>query len=518
MRKARLISAWACTAALCAGCSSTSQRVSYTGWWNDQWSPEPVAVTVRFVAPPEGGEFAYQNNTSSADARLVRNSEGSLVGGGFAGTTGIDGPQSNGHVVLWGGDYYGEEVTHRPARLAAGPYMFGWFDPDSGSAYQGWMAVNNGGDDVLSTLNEWKQSVQEQQEWLGYEYKLDGKFECRDHRHFNQYTREIKNLRNLETKIQQTIAWEAQWRKQRQWEWNQVLSGAEVLLMPGQSNFFTPTTKPTFQEEELSTLREGEAVTKIVLVGNFERSFEKLNRVLDLQEDLYRTRAIFAEEAQRLENRRNWYRVTDHLYHHDKAFVENEKRFQEARGMLAKIDRQLEDYRRHCHALLFVTGLFAPDETFDAFQRQQSALERERIVLNEQKRQLDWRYDQCSPISNKRLWIERQRQNVLAEIDKIDGQIEKIDETRVAVNRLRENTDVIHRHGPAQVLAASFIGEDIPAMFVSAIERESLLTVRLQSADDMYTPTRNITKVRSTIIEEDFWRGPSFDPNQPCED
>jgi len=511
MRKARFVPAFVCMAALCAGCSTT-QRVFHS----HHPSPEPVALTVRFVPPPEDGQFA-SGDFDSPDARLVREGTGSLVGSGFAPTT--QDPPTPCHVVLWGGPFYGEEVTYRPTRLTAGPYMFGMFDPDRGSAFQGWLAVNNGGDDVLSALNQWRDTVREQQDWLGYEYKTSGKFKCTNHNHFAQFTQEIKSLRNLEAKIQQTIAAEFNYRRQTQWEWNQVLSDAEVLLMPGQVNFFSPSTKPAFSEEEISNLRDGQALTKVVLVGNFERSFEKLNRILDLQDELYRNRSIFTEEAQRLENRRHYLRLTSHLYqYNDKCFVENEQRFQQARGMIAKIDRQLEDYRRQCHALLFVTGLFAPDETFDAFDRQKAALARERVVLNEQKRQLDWQYNQASENSHRRIFVERQRQNVVAEIDKIDNQLGKIDETRVAVNKLRENTDVIHRHGPAQVLAATFVGEEIPALFVNAVERESLMTVRLESADSMFAPGSSITKVRSTFIEEDFWGGPTFDPNAPCDD
>jgi hypothetical protein len=54
--------------------------------------------------------------------------------------------------------------------------------------------------------------------------------------------------------------------------------------------------------------------------------------------------------------------------------------------------------------------------------------------------------------------------------------------------------------------AATIIGNQIPAMFASAVEEQSLLTVRLQSADELFTPPTSITKVRSKIFDDEvFW-------------
>lgn len=519
MRMAKFVPAVVCVAVMCVGCSTRPR----THFAQRQWqTPEPVAVTVRFVAPPEAGAFA-STDFASGESRLVRGGKGTMVGGGFT----ADSPDvpAPAHVVIWGGPYNGQEVTYRPARLTSGPYTFGMFDPNAGAAYQGWLDVNDGGNDIVGVLNEWRETVREQQQWLGFEYQLRGKFESKDPRWFNRFTREIDNLRSLETKIQNAVAAELNFQRSRRTQWNEILSNSEVLLMPGQGGFFAPSTKPAFNEEEIAELQNGEALTKVILVGNFEQSHEKLNRTLDLQEDLYRSRSVLEEEAQRLQNRANWYRLTDHLYrfdgrlwdNNDKWFVENQRRLQQVRGLIAKVDRQIDDYRRYCHALLFVTGLFAPDETFDAFEQQKAALARQRIVLNERKRQLDRKFQNASESSNRRVFLERQRQNVLAEIDNIDYQMGQIQDTQLAVNNLRQNTDVIHRHGPARVLAATFVSDDVPALFVNAVERESLMTVRVQAADDMFVPGRSITKVRSTSFDSGVWNGPSF-VEEPCKD
>jgi hypothetical protein len=499
---------------LCVGCSAIHQRFTAK-----PWTPEPVAVTVRFVTPPQEYQFAW-DNYGSPDARLVRDGEGAVVNNslGVDSIENYNNSATPAHVVLWGGGFRGSDVTYYPTPLTAGPYMFGMFDPNNGAAYQGWIGVNNGGDDVLSALNEWRNTVREQQQWLAFEYKMEGKFESGNQKWFDQYRQELNGLRNLEKKIQGTIVAEMKYQQQQRVEWNEILADAQILLMPGQGGFFSPSTKPAFNDEDLADVQDGTAVTKVVLVGNFERSMEKLNWVLDLQDEMWGMRHVFEQEAQRLENRRHWYQLTDHIYHHSNRFVKNEAQLQDVRTLLAKIDRQIDDYRRYCHALLFTTGLFAPDETFEAFDRQESSLRRDRVVWQEWKNQLDGQFNELRPDSQRRVHIERQRQNVIAQMEKIDYQIEQIDETRVAVGTLRENTEVIHRHGPAQVLAATMMGSQIPALFANAVEQQSLMTVRLQAADELFTPPTNVTKVRSTYFDNETFWGPNRESPFPCED
>jgi hypothetical protein len=497
-----------------AGCSTIHQKFTAK-----PWTPEPVAVTVRFVTPPQEHQFAW-DNFGSPDGRLVRDGEGAVVNDGLNLDSFENFNESNtpAHVVLWGGNFRGSDVTYYPTPLTAGPYMFGMFDPNNGAAYQGWIGVNNGGDDVLSALNEWRTTVREQQSWLAFAYKMEGKFESGNPKWFDQYHKDLKSLRNLEKKVQGAIIGEMQWQKQQRQEWNEVLTDAQILLMPGQGGFFSPSTKPAFTEEDLADIEDGTAVTKVVLLGNFERSMEKLNWVMDLQDEMWGMRNVFQQESQRLENRRHWLQLTDHLYHHGDKFVRNEAQLQECRALIAKIDRQIDDYRRYCHALLFTTGLFAPDETFDAFDRQEAALRRDRVVWQEWQNQLNSQFNELRPDSPRRVYLERQRQDVIAQIEKLDYQIEQIDETRLAVSTLRENTEVIHRHGPAQVLAATLMGNQIPAMFANAVEQESLMTIRLQAADELFTPPSNVTKVRSTYFENETFWGPNRESPFPCED
>ncbi|MDO8629503.1 MAG: hypothetical protein Q7R41_03330, partial [Phycisphaerales bacterium] len=261
-------------AALSTGCGATHHAYAPGSFPGERTQAK---VTVRFVAPQEDTRVAEWNSQRSANlvsdqAPCNRNS------GGFS-TEGAEGNARPQHVVLWGGPFEGEDVSQGAAELTSGSYMFGFFDPDRGAAYQGWIAVNNGGDDVLSALNQWRDSVHEQEEWLAYESKLNGKFTSRNSEDFVDFTKQLKSLRRLEGRINAAIRTEAHDRDRMNRERNELFGEAQVLLMPGPSSFMQPTTQPAFQESELSAAQGGHAVTKVILAGDFRRSMEKLDRV-----------------------------------------------------------------------------------------------------------------------------------------------------------------------------------------------------------------------------------------------
>jgi len=475
-----------------AGCATTHSHSSCPH------GKDAVKVTVRFVAPPDQASFASAASSESGARLVSEKPAGGFEAGGSSSGASDPGLQ---HVVLWGGPFGGENVTHNPTPLTPGSYMFGMFAPDQGAAYQGWISVDNGGDDVLSVLTEWRDTVREQKEWLGFENRMEGKFASRNAADFKQYEKDLSNLNCLEHRINMAIRaelWDQSIKKEQQ---GQFMHDAEVLLMPGQGGFLQPFTRPAFTAGELESVRSGEAMTKVLLVADYDKTMERLGRVVDLREDLSRTRCVFAEEVRRLDNRRRYYRLTDHLYHHDKKFVENEKRLQEARGMIDKIDQQIAEHRRQCHALMYVAGLFSPGQNFDLFEDEARALQHDRVVLAEEKRQIDLRFDQSAATGNHRVALERDRQNVLAAIESIDAQIAQIGEARIALGKLRDNSEVIHRKGPACILATSLVDNSVPMPLASAIERESMMTVRLQAADSMDMPSASsVTERTSTRV------------------
>lgn len=442
-------------------------------------------VSVRFVVPAGDMQYA-QSQSFATQGRLV----GDTTSGGFESyqqwtTTGETNPQ---HVVLWGGNFNGHDVTYTAAPLTPGAYMFGLFDQNRGTIYQGWIGVNNGGDDVLSTLTQWRDTVREQQSWLGFEYQIEGKFASRKSSDFRQYSRQLKSLERLERRINSAIADEMRDRARQQQQHNEIFGQAEVLLIPGQADYFHPCTQPTFTDGELNNIRNGKPLTKVVMVADYGNTMAKLMRVQSLRDEFIRCRMVLAEECKRLENRHHFLTVTDHLYNHGRKFVENERALQKARGAIAKFDHQIGEQRRHVHALMFVAGLFDPDQTNDAFQQEVRTLRRERMVLQEQQKQIELRFNQTNEANFRRVNLERERQQTIASIENLDSQIERIGEARMALAKLHETTGVIHRNGPAKVLVTSLFDDGIPAYLANAIESESLMTVRLETADGKFTP------------------------------
>lgn len=496
MNRIRIIAAAAGVFMLSAGCGPKHQACN-------PWSHpgEQGKLTVRFVAPADDASFAEfaQARSTALVSHNPATSEANY------GTMDADGGPS-GHALLWGGPYDGADVSRTPADLPAGKYMFGLFDPDQGAAYQGWMAVNNGGDDVLSALTQWRDEVHQQEEWLAFENKISGKFASRDADDFARFSKQLKSLRRLEGQINASILAERRDQQRMAQARYEALGDAQLLVMPGPSGFMVPTTNPAFGEGDLSVVRNGRPMTKVILAGDFRRSMEKLDRVTEMQDELNRCRTVFAEEANRLQNRRNYYRVTSHLFNHDGCFMNNERRMQHVRGMIAQLDRQMTENRRRGHALMFVAGLFAPEEAEAAFDREQASLRRERAVLAEQQRQIDMQYNDCNGWSEKRVALERQRQDLAADMERIDAQFKQVEQARVASAKIRETTGVIHRQGPTAVLAASVMDNQLPARLADAIERESMMTIRLQAADGMNGRPESVTNnawgttTRSTTI------------------
>ena len=488
MRQSRLLWILAAVPVLCASCATTGMCPTT--------DPGGATVWVRFVTPPAPSTYADSatfesqptlgsgieppgRETVYEEQRIETKSYGS----------------NPHHVVLWGGPFEGTAVDYASASLEPGQYMFGVFDQDQGTAYQGWIHVNNPGNDIINVLTDWRNTVHDQEQWLGYENKVSGNFSSRDPEYFENFTQKLRETRRLERKINWALQLEKCdfWccRKQRA----EVLSNAEILLIPGAADFFRPSTRAAFTETELDAIRTGEAMTKAVLVADYGRASEKTRRVNELWDDMRRYRSVLIEEYNRLERHKRYLTITDHLYHHDKEFVEAEQQLQDTRRMIAKIDQQCDDYRKHAHALAFVTGLFAPDEAQDAFYTEEQRLRRDRVVLEEQKKQFDVRFDNTEEGDWKRVNLERDRQNLMASIEEIDGQLTEVSDARVALGKLRDSTTVIHRHGTARVLATTMFHDNIEGHLVNAIENESLMTVRLQATDSLYAPPNcNVAK------------------------
>jgi len=484
---------------VCAGCATwpfASRGDSDPGF---------AKVTVRFTAPIQPMQFA-RGPAEQADVLKDQSFATTESGDRTTMSSSITPDVGPYHAVLWGGPFQGADVTYTATPLSTGDYMFGLFDHQRDAVYQGWINVNSNGDDILSLLTEWRDTVREQKRWLGFETKIQGKFASRDDRDYKEFRKEIRNIDRLEDRLNKALKEEARSRRQDQREQASYVRDVEVNLFPGVNEFSHPTTLPTFSDDELATLNNSQdAHTKVVLIADYAGANEKLHRLNSLRADLKRYQEVLAEEVNRLEKRKRYYLLTDHIYHYDDEFVQNERRLQQARGMLDKTAEKIDRHRRHCLALMFVRGLFSPDETLDAFQEEQRSLERDRVVLDAQQRQFDMRINDLDPRSSRRVALQRNQQDVLAAIDRVDRDIHRLDDARTALADLRESTRVIHRHGPARMITASLFDKGMPGYIADAIERECLMTVRLQATDELQALPSGLAAHQSQrVIQADY--------------
>ncbi|MFQ5462394.1 MAG: hypothetical protein ACE5E5_07175 [Phycisphaerae bacterium] len=469
--------------AVCCGCASTHHRDAFMA---------DAQVSVRFVVSPTPTSFT-EASSDAAGPRLVSD----VLGGGMADEpvwSSAGGPEpSPYHVVLWGGAYGGANVTNAAVALPSGPYVFGLFDQELGAAYQGWINVNHPGDDLVSVLTSWRDAVKEQKQWLGFDQKIGGAFNSPSHRPFKTFQKQIKSLNRLQRRIERALAAEKKDVARRNKDQARFLESADVLLMPGTGDFFRPATRPAFADAELASIRDGNPLTKVVLIADYNATKEKLRRVNELREDLERGREVFIEEGKRLKRLKGYYAITNHLYNNNKKFIECERRLQEVRGLIAQADRQIKEHRQRCRALTFIAALFSSDDATGAFGDDMRMLQRRRIVLEEHQRRFDLKLAAVDPKSPKRAAVQRDRQEAIARIEAIDKELADIVDARVALATLKDSTSIIHRYGTARIMTAALMDRTIPDYLVDAIEREALMTVRLQETDSLYTPTKTVT-------------------------
>ncbi len=468
--------------AVCSGCASSSSREA---WMSD------AQVSVRFVVAPTGVAFTDASSDTSSP-RLVAD----VLGGGLVDEpvwSSSGQPESNPyHVVLWGGAYGGADVTSAAVPLPTGPYTFGLFDQEAGAAYQGWINVNQPGDDLVSVMSSWQKAVDAQQRWLGYDQRIGGAFNDPDHGSFKTFQKQIRGLKNLERRIGKAIAAEKRAVENRNKALATFSESADVLLMPGAGDFFRPSTLPAFGTAELASIRDGQPLTKVVLLADYAATKEKVRRVNELRADLERSREVFIEEAKRIKRLQGYYAITNHLYHHNEKFVKCEARLQEVKGMISLADRQIKEHRQRCRALTFVAALFSPNDSSNAFDDDMRSLQRTRIVLEEHRQRFALKLAAVTPTNPKRAAVQRDLQQAIARIEAVDNELNDITDARVALGTLKDSTSIIHRYGATRVMTAAIMDQTVPEYLVDAIERESLMTVRLQATDSLYTPNKTV--------------------------
>ena len=142
--------------------------------------------------------------------------------------------------------------------------MFAFVNPDEGSMIQGWLDINYGGMDILDVLNKWKNGIPEQKQRIAFDMDIKGRMSGARGLTFENFADELRAFDRLEHRIEEAIAEELSARAARQQRVDNLLSGTDVLVLPGDDGIFHPTTRAAFTEDELTAVQSGKALTKII--------------------------------------------------------------------------------------------------------------------------------------------------------------------------------------------------------------------------------------------------------------
>jgi len=471
------------TATIAATILSTGCMRSQTA---STFRPDVTSVSVRFVLPSE--QERYSGVDTQADAQLAADPSPerySQWNEGFETAATSSGPY---HAALWGGPYDGVDVTTQPTALPPGSYTFALFDQPNETAMQGWLDIRNTGSDLVSVLNKWKDSIAEQKRQMAYELEIDGRMRVNDPDVFKSFKKQMQAYNRLERQLENSIKAEYRSETANQRERRDLLRNVDVVIMPGEDPFFSPTTQPAFTESDLEAIRTGEVVTKIVLTADYTEAQWKLARLNRLYEDLARFREVLRQEADRLERHKEWLRITDHLYNHGERFVENEIQLQHTLGLIDRFRSHALDLRERRMALAFITSLFTPGADFTALDQEERDLFRERNVLEIERQHVDRLFNDTDVGNEDRIVLERRRQDVMATVDAVNNQIDDIQQARTTLAAMVDATTVIHRHNDTRLLTTTLLADQLPPGILRVVEREAMMTVRLQETDEVSVP------------------------------
>lgn len=476
MRKCAYVTALIAMVAVASGCSTNKSKSMAS------FTPDYGSVDVRFVVPP------MPENTDSNLATTGSTHVNEAGYTGFVPVAGTD-PETMSHVALWGNGFNGHDVTYADTALQPGIYTFAYLKPDQDKAVQGWVDVNPGGTDMIDFLNRWYENIPQMRQSLAFELEMAGGTKMANPSVFEGFAKQLAAFDHLESQLGDAIQEEKQAEAEAANRYNEYLRSAHILLLPSKTEFFQPTTQPTFTDAELASVEAGTPMNKIVMLADADNSTWKLNRINSVYSELNRCKTVLMAEADRLQRRKRFYTLTDHLYNYDKLFVSNELRLQQTLSAIDTVNDQINELRQRRMALAFVNELVAPDGQFRTLDNEASDLNREKTVLQASQAQINQLFNEAKENSAKRVILERKRQEVNHGIEQIDQQLAQIDQARVALGQMKTGTQVINRQGNWRLMTASLSPDNIPYAVRRAVEQEALMTVRLEPTDTMFIPS-----------------------------
>lgn len=401
------------------------------------------------------------------------------------------------HVALWGGPFQGDDVTYSDLDLAPGDYTFALWEQDPATSVQGHLRVNAPSGALLDVLHKWQARLPELKQQVAYEAEIQGRANT-DPEAFASFQRQLKALDRLGKKIDNAVVWEERWHERHAPEYEKFVDQAIVLMLPGDERLLDPRTKPAFCAADVQNVRTGDPLTKVLVVADYNTTRWKIQMVDGFTRELNACKNVLWEEVNRLERRKRILDITDHLHKHDAAFTANEWQLQAALTTIAAIDDQLMQLSERRVALAYESALTAPDESFVSLENEQHDLQQELTLLTAEKERLDSMFSKASTETPKRVDLAAARQRYVRAIDNVQKRMTALQDNRVAIGKLRDASQVLHRSSDARVLVSSTVNSDVPFYVQQAIAKNALLTVRLQSQDNLFVPRgADVAKART---------------------
>lgn len=462
------------TALALAGC----QAASFT----------PVAV--RFVTTPE--RFEASSEAYSVQTRLV--SASASDGYGWSSDNCEHRSSWSPRVALWGNGFTGQEVTHQTANLGPGQYTFVSYNEPNDAAVQGWFSVRRTGCEFVDALRAWKQMVPRQKESLAFNHQIRGETAPED---FAGFDKQVQALNRLERQLEDAAAHEQWLQREAKERHASLLKDAEVLVMPGERDLFRPTTSPAFDDADMARVRAGAPVSKLVVVADNQDIKSKMQAVNSVWREVTACKAVVNEDIERLERNKRYLTITDHVYHYEREFVDNENRIQHGLTCVAQFNEQLDELRAWKLALAFTGELVSPGEWTGTFDQVERELADQRVVLEAKKHRDELLFNDLEEDSPKRVALEQVKLRFARAIDAIDDQMKELSDARLALHTFRNTSDVIHRSADTLALAA-VDWQYLPPNVRGVFEHEALMSVRLEAADSLFAPSQPTKRTAQT--------------------
>lgn len=461
---------------------------------NRHW--DPSAVAVRFVVPPAPQRWTGEMDESGT--KLVADS--SYNGLVDENQNPVPGPY---HVALWGPGFQGNNVTYTGAMMKPGHYTFAFFDQSKSNSVQGWVQVNQENTSLLETLIKWKQEIPELKQKAAFNHEINGNLHLKDTDVFQGFAKDLRAFDRIEIYLDEAIEREMEASIEFTNDGLEMLQNSEVLVMESDNTYFHEVTMPAFDKGDMSRVRSGEPMTKMLFMADYNTSKWKLSRVGQLCRDLVRCRTLLMEETDLLERQKRLYKLVEHVFPQDRKFMENELRLQQNMAAMDRLNGQIAELSNRRLSLALVSALVATDDPFSALEEERRELMRELRVMETRKNRVDLLIDDSAENSPNRVILEQKRQNIVWAIQDNNRHLDRLAESRVALRRLRTKTKIIQRHADAKLLAASFVDRDIPFRVREAIEREALMTIRIKSVDNIMVPSS--VKTASMKMRKSKW-------------